>query len=90
MSYETKGWNIGDPVYYFDIRNARKNDVSLIWFRRSNVSGLDRHNISTDDGSWLLPGQAYKTLDELKTAVLQQIEEEYCWHRSAEVTKRTV
>lgn len=76
MKHETDGWAIDDKVYYFDIRNITKHDVSQIMFCCGKVESVTAHNIYTDSGALLLPGQYYRTLDELKNAVLKQIDEE--------------
>ena len=88
MDYPTKGWGLGDVVYYFDIRNGTKNSVGRIWFRRSVVCVLDKNNITTEDGAWLLPGQAYRTLEDLKKAVLKQVQDECYWLQSTEDAKK--
>ena len=75
MKHETDGWMIGDKVYYFDTRNTTKHSVAQIMFCCGKVDSITAHNIYTDSGAFLLPGQYYRTLDELKNAVLKQIDE---------------
>lgn len=79
MRHETDGWKIGDKVYYFDTRNTTEHSVSQIMFCCGKVDFITAHNIYTDNGALLLPGQYYRTLDELKNAVLKQIDEEVLW-----------
>jgi hypothetical protein len=87
MDYETKGWNIGDSVYYFDIRNTSSKRVSQIMLCKSSISGVDRIRLYLDDGDFLHVDQAYRTLEELKAAVLKQVDDECRWLKCMEAAK---